>query len=589
MDFLADLWVTCPVCTGRRFNHETLQILYKGKSIGDVLEMDLQDALAHFENVPEIRHKLQTLHDVGLDYLKVGQPSNTLSGGEAQRVKLARELVKRSTGRTLYILDEPTTGLHFDDIKKLLAVLHGFVDAGNTVLVIEHNLDVIKTADWVIDLGPEGGDAGGRIVAEGTPEEVARVRESHTGGALRPVLGKRKEKREKKRQGAAGFSLRDRSPKNGRCIRVVGARQHNLKDISVDIPHRQTTVFTGLSGSGKSSLAMDTLYTEGQRRYVESLSAYARQFLGQLQKPAVEHIEGLPPAIAIEQKTAGHSPRSTVGTVTEIYDYLRVLYARLGKPHCPTCGQSIGTQTSDDIVEQILTLPTGAKALLLAPIERVGAEKYPDMFAREKQNGYQRIRVDGTVYALDDKIPVQHRRRHTIELVVDRVVIKPSQRARISDSIEQALTVGNGVMRVSVFDNGSNHELRFSQLFACNHCGISYDELTPHHFSFNTRLGWCESCEGLGTQQGASMDALIANPNRSILDGAIAGWDDLDVTPMLREALRVVLDHLGINPAASWRSLTPEQQRLVLHGPDEDEWIEVDLTSRGLQPARVNE
>ncbi|MCH8854617.1 MAG: excinuclease ABC subunit UvrA, partial [Planctomycetes bacterium] len=194
----------------------------------------------------------------------------------------------------------------------------------------------------------------------------------------------------------------------------------------------------------------------------------------------------------------------------------------------------------------------------------------------------QRIRVDGTVYALDDEIPVQHRRRHTLELVVDRVVIKPSQRARISDSVEQALTVGNGVMKVSVLANGSNpesrtpnHELRFSQLFACNHCGISYDELTPHHFSFNTRLGWCESCEGLGTQQGASMDAIIANPNKSILDGAIAGWENLDLNPMLREVVRVVLDHLGINPAASWRSLSPEQQRLVLHGPDQDEWIDL--------------
>ncbi len=608
MDFLADVWVTCPVCGGRRFSRETQQILYKGKSIADVLEMDVQQALKHFENIPKIRHKLQTLHDVGLDYLKVGQPSNTLSGGEAQRIKLARELVKRSTGRTLYSLDEPTTGLHFDDIRKLLAVLHGLVDAGNTVLVIEHNLDVIKTADWVIDLGPEGGEAGGRIVAEGTPERVADVRGSYTGRALRRVLGreKGKEKREEKIKRATGFSPRGSAPRDGQFIRVVGAKQHNLKDVSLDIARQKTTVFTGLSGSGKSSLAMDTLYTEGQRRYVESLSAYARQFLGQLQKPAVDHIDGLPPAIAIEQKSAGHSPRSTVGTVTEIYDYLRILYARLGQPYCPNCSEPIGTQTSEEIVDRILALPAGTKALLLAPIERVGSEKYPDLFARERQNGYQRARVDGVIYSLDGDIPVQHRRRHTIELLVDRVIIKPSQRSRITDSVEQSLAVGRGRMKVQIADDktnreassrglqpariptyvGTRNEFSFSQLFACNNCGTSYEELTPHHFSFNTRLGWCESCEGLGTQQGASIDAIVTNPSKSVLDGAIFGWDRLDGNPLLRETLRAVIDHLGINPATPWRVLNPQQQRMVLHGVDDGEWIEVEIPSRGLQPAR---
>src|SRR5580698_2729319 len=188
MDFLADVWVTCPVCEGHRFNRETLQVRFKGKNIAEVLEMDIQQALEHFSNIPKVQHKLQTLHDVGLDYLKLGQPSPTLSGGEAQRVKLARELVKKSTGRTLYLLDEPTTGLHFADIQMLLKVLHDFVDAGNTVLVVEHNTDVIKTADWIIDLGPEGGAEGGHIVVTGTPEEVVRVKQSHTGQALLPIL-----------------------------------------------------------------------------------------------------------------------------------------------------------------------------------------------------------------------------------------------------------------------------------------------------------------------------------------------------------------------------------------------------------------
>jgi excinuclease ABC subunit A len=370
MDFLADVWVTCPVCDGRRFNRETLQIRFKGKNIFEVLDMDVQEALAHFANIPKIAKMLGTLHDVGLDYMKLGQSSTTLSGGEAQRIKLARELVKRSTGSTLYLLDEPTTGLHFDDIKKLLHVLHALVDAGNTVVVIEHNTDVIKTADWVIDLGPEGGAGGGRIVAEGTPEDVAKARGSHTGKVLRDVL---KPKRAAASTGnRRSQSRRARGRQRIKEITVSGAGQHNLKDITVRIPREKTTIVSGLSGSGKSSLAIDTVYAEGQRRYVESLSAYARQFLGQMQKPRVEHIDGLSPAISIEQKAPSRSPRSTVGTVTEVYDYMRVLWARIGQPFCPACRAPVGTQSAEEIVERVLELPSGTRALVLAPIERSG-------------------------------------------------------------------------------------------------------------------------------------------------------------------------------------------------------------------------
>ncbi|MCH8840964.1 MAG: excinuclease ABC subunit UvrA, partial [Planctomycetes bacterium] len=352
MDFLADVWIPCSVCQGHRFNHESLQVLYKGKSIADVLEMDIQQALDHFENIPNIRHKLQTLHAVGLDYMKLGQPSPTLSGGEAQRIKLARELVKKSTGRTLYMLDEPTTGLHFADIELLLKVLQDFVDAGNTVLVVEHNLDVIKTADWVIDLGPEGGEAGGQIVAAGTPEEIVEQERKAESGKRKKARAESQESAfhfptsafpsytaaalgayldgSAKRQAGGKKSLKRQKMKQATHIVVEGAQQHNLRNVSVKIPRDQLTVCCGPSGSGKSSLAMDTIYAEGQRRYVESLSSYARQFIGQLQKPRVESIEGLSPAIAIEQRTAGHSPRSTVGTVTEIYDYFRILLSRLG-------------------------------------------------------------------------------------------------------------------------------------------------------------------------------------------------------------------------------------------------------------------
>ncbi|MCH7793472.1 MAG: ATP-binding cassette domain-containing protein, partial [Planctomycetes bacterium] len=464
MDFLADIWVTCPVCQGRRFSRETLEIQFKGKCIADVLEMDVQEALEHFAKIPKIAGMLQTLHDVGMDYMKLGQSSTTLSGGEAQRIKLARELVKKSTGRTLYLLDEPTTGLHFDDIKKLLAVLHGFVDAGNSVIVIEHNLDVVKTADWIIDLGPEGGDAGGRIVAQGTPEHVAKVKGSYTGQVLHPVLfdGRHRagtqQPSPKGQRGVASAARPSRgtvAPGDGQriaAIEVVGARQHNLKNINVSIPRGKTSVFAGPSGSGKSSLAFDTIYAEGQRRYVESLSAYARQFLGQLEKPRVDHVYGLSPAIAIEQKAPSKSPRSTVGTVTEIYDYMRVLWARIGQPYCPKCKVPVGTQSSDEIIDRILELGEGTRALLLAPVQRMGNETYRQLFEREQANGFTRARVDGEVFSLDEPVDIDHRRRHEVELVVDRIIIKARQRSRITDSVEQALAVGGGVIKLAVLN-----------------------------------------------------------------------------------------------------------------------------------------
>ncbi len=440
MDFLADVWVTCPVCNGHRFSRETLQVRFKGKSIADVLEMDVQEALSHFGNVPDIRRKLQTLHDVGLDYLKLGQASPTLSGGEAQRVKLARELVKRSTGRTLYLLDEPTTGLHFADIQMLLKVLQDLVNAGNTVLVVEHNLDVIKTADWIIDLGPEGGAAGGELVAVGTPEDLVKehAKQSHTATSLIPIIGgtansaaasKHRKSLARKTGTAAGAIFGEQT------IRVRGAQQHNLKGVDVDIPRDQMTVCCGLSGSGKSSLAMDTIYAEGQRRYVESLSAYARQFVGQMQKPKLEHIEGLSPAIAIEQKNLGHTPRSTVGTVTEIYDYLRVLITRLGKPYCPACDVAIGTQSADEIIEKIMSEAEGTKLYLMAPLEvRVG-EKYETVWDEMRAQGYQRLRIDGVTYTVDEPPAIDRRRKHLVEVIVDRVTVRPAATA-VVESLE---------------------------------------------------------------------------------------------------------------------------------------------------------
>ena len=674
MDFLADVWVTCPVCGGQRFNRETLQVLYKGKSIADVLEMDVQQAMTHFENVPRIREMLQTLHDVGLDYIKIGQSSTTLSGGEAQRIKLARELVKKATGRTLYVLDEPTTGLHFDDIRKLLGVLHGFVDAGNTVVVIEHNLDVIKTADWIIDLGPEGGEQGGWIVAEGTPEEVAACQASFTGQALREVLssGNGLSKRGKDRRSAApshlpSFSLSDAcdgeataaSGLTTDAITVAGARQHNLKDLDVSFTRERITVCTGVSGSGKTSFAIDTVFTEGYRRYVESLSAYARQFLGQMAKPRVDHVHGLSPAICIEQKAASKSPRSTVGTITEIYDYMRVLWARIGTPYCPRCQVPIGSQTVDEIVARVMALEPGAPIMILAPVALGDGESYATMFNRLKNSGYTRVRIDGQTMLTSHAGMLDARRKHRVEVVVDRTTVRARARGRIAESIEHALALGNGLVvvvkeavetvreerdrgiegsrdqetdgeaparqsepgesapeapagvpllesaasssaapdaAVNTSESGDEapdsalitvntpaREFMFSQKLACMRCGTSYTELGPNQFSFNSQLGWCETCEGLGVQRGAPAAEIIKHPNRSVFNGAIAGWGRVNPKTPFGKMLGALCDHLGIARDAPLTKWTAEQRRILLFGSPEGQWVDGGRAYDGLR------
>ncbi|MGQ9505364.1 MAG: excinuclease ABC subunit UvrA [Thermogutta sp.] len=582
MDFLADIWVTCPVCEGTRFNRQTLQIRYKGKSIAEVLEMEVHEALQHFENIPAIRHKLATLQAVGLDYMKLGQPSPTLSGGEAQRVKLARELVKRSTGRTIYFLDEPTTGLHFADIEMLLKVLHSFVEAGNTVVVVEHNLEVIKTADWIIDLGPEGGDAGGFVVAAGTPEDVALVESSHTGRFLRAVLGghtlhKGNGKNHDRKAFFESLKTRTRQPKPISSVSVKGARQHNLKGIDVEIPRDKLTVCCGRSGSGKSSLAMDTIYAEGQRRYVESLSTYARQFVSQMQKPKVEHVEGLSPAIAIEQKHAANTPRSTVGTVTEIYDYFRVLMARLGQPHCPACNIPIGTQTVDQIVNKLLDHAEGTRIYLLAPLDLRDGVDPEELWQHLRASGYQRVRVDGVISDLDNPPRIDRRRKHQVEVVVDRLVIRPDQRSRIAGSVENALTLGEGVLVVLYPQDRIPEPLwkavTHSQHFACHRCGRSFEPFSPNNFSFNSPLGWCPGCQGLGVETGADPAALILDPKKTLMEQGLLIWPKT-TKPLARAIVEAFCRDTGIPQDKPFGELPAHARRLIFHGTGE-RWFEV--------------
>ncbi len=634
MDFLADIWVTCPVCQGKRFNKETLEVRFKGKNINDVLEMDIQQAIDHFANHPKLVRSLQTLHDVGMDYIKLGQPSPTLSGGEAQRIKLAKELSKRSTGKTVYILDEPTTGLHFVDIEHLLRVLHGFVDAGNTVIVVEHNLDVVKTADWIIDLGPEGGSGGGRILAAGTPEQIAECTESYTGQALRRVLfpDKRVEVKRKTKSASANrrspsqtlssasvpgtapprwqtsLALKESAQGAETSIVVRGASQHNLQHLDLEIPRDLISVFCGPSGSGKSSLAMDTLYAEGQRRYVESLSSYARQFLGQMPKPRVEHVHGLQPSIAIEQKTVGNTPRSTVGTVTEIYDYLRVLFARLGTQHCPDCGIPVESQTIDDVIDRLMKTSIAPardgsdkkfkqkhqplvdvakgdsppRLLILAPQEVTVGQQYARLWERLKEQGYRRVRIDSVTYLLDQVPEIDRKRKHNVEIVVDRVTVNENGRARLAESIELAFDLGKGIIRVATVDDEREEKKwkvePFSLFRACEKCGRSFEELVPHNFSFNSPLGWCEMCEGIGIQQGTNLGALISDETRSLSEGAVSAWPDPAKSPLFRRMLAAMAAEFGIPLDVPFSQLDSAHQRYVLYGTGEI-WIPLSSAS----------
>ena len=342
------------------------------------------------------------------------------------------------------------------------------------------------------------------------------------------------------------------------AITVRGAREHNLQSIDVDLPRNQLIVFTGLSGSGKSSLAFDTIFAEGQRRYVESLSAYARQFIGQLEKPDVDHIEGLSPAIAIDQKGISRNPRSTVGTVTEIYDYLRLLFARTGTPHCPNCGRVVTRQTVQQMVDAVLALPEGTRFLLLAPVVRDQRGEHRQVLDDARRSGYARVRIDGTVYRLDEELPsLAKTKRHTLEVVVDRLVVRGDQGTRLADSLETALDLGGGVVIVApVTTSGTADELLFSEHFACVHCRISLDEIEPRTFSFNSPHGACPDCTGLGTTQEVDPDLLVPNPALSLDDGAIA------TSLIFRGYLPALATHYGFSlaaPVPRWtkRSATP--------------------------------
>ena len=517
MQFLSDVYTSCPECHGSRFREEILEVTCRGKNIRQVLDLSVAEALEFFKDTAEIRDALSPLRAVGLDYVRLGQPLTTLSGGESQRLKLAAHMARARKAGTLFIFDEPTTGLHFHDIERLLWAFNELIDQGHSVVVIEHNMEVVKCADHIIDLGPEGGDAGGEIIATGTAAEIARVERSHTGIYLRPYL-KHDTSPFRPVLESAGARHAAPLPVDENAIAVVGAKEHNLKNISLNIPRDRLVVFTGLSGSGKSSLAFDIIYAEGQRRYIDSLSAYARQFLEVMARPNVDYVAGIPPTVAIEQRLSQGGKKSTVATVTEIYHYLRLLYSKIGKQHCVQCGRQIHSLSRSQILDRISRSYRGKEVMILSPIVRGRKGFHKEVIAGARRLGYRRARIDGKLTELGASElanGLERFKEHNIDIVMGKA--KAGGR-EVEGMVDQGLRLGNGVIHL-VSDRG---EQIFNQRLFCLGCGIGYDPLDPRLFSFNSQQGACGQCGGMGFTWDFDPDLIFSDPRRSLKD-AIGG------------------------------------------------------------------
>jgi len=650
MQFLSDIFIRCPECNGRRYRQHILEVKIRSHrgnevealspssdrlltsaatsswSIGDLLEATVDEVIDFLSSFTDSKPaqraiaSLKLLQEVGLGYLRLGQPINTLSGGESQRLKLVRHLAEASLecgdlsplfagdsspstttsqpsrpnrtasfpraaergtallasqqsnesgdksphskasqpSRTLFLFDEPTTGLHFDDVRVLLQVFQRLVDAGHSVLVIEHNLDVIKCADWIIDLGPEAGDGGGQIVATGTPEEVAKCEVSYTGSFLRGVLsfpatrsGKVRKWESERRHAKSHFPTLPLS--HLPAISITGAREHNLKDLSLAIPRDEFVVITGVSGSGKSTLAFDLLFNEGQRRFLDSMNVYARQFVEQMARPDVDLITGIPPTVSIEQRTTRGGGKSTVATVTEIYHFIRLLFARLGTQYCPDCQLPVEAQTRDELARHLQSeRKRRGDLLLLAPIVKNRKGFHTDVAEWAAKHGYQEIRADGKIFDTSKPFRLDRFKEHDVEIVVgvletgsarasrpavDASSTAPS-RAHAQEShaeerlgptagrsrehagrvrspnelVDEALKLGNGTLYA--LDHHKQFTVHSTER-ACPRCSKSFAPLDPKNFSYNSAQGWCPKCRGFGelfylpdVERGANADSI---------------------------------------------------------------------------------
>ena len=580
MQFLAPVEVVCEACGGNRYNRETLEIRYRGKNIAEVLDLTIKEALHLFEPVPRLARILETLGRLGLGYLKLGQPATTLSGGEGQRLKLANELQKTNTGQTLYLLDEPTTGLHFDDVRVLLEALAELVARGNSVVVIEHNLDVIGSADHIIDLGPEGGAGGGRIIAAGTPEELCASSSSHTGKAL----NKLRAGPENGEASSASSAKKETPPVQPGCIRVEGASLNNLKGVDVEIPHGKLTVLTGVSGSGKSTLAFGTLFAEGQRRYLDSLSTYARRFLGTFNSPPVEKITGLAPAIAINQKSTSTGSRSTVATLTEIHDYLRLLYAHIGEPHCPDCEQLLRWTTPSALADELVQNSPGEKLYILAPLCLPSSEQEDlrKILNQLLKGGCTRVLAAEEEIRLDEGEDAALRRvlNHLsstepeeaiwLNPVVDRVVVSGNSQSRIATAIEDSFSRTGGATALK-FPGGELQRHYRHPSCPAGHFTFA-GGLTPRMFSFNSFEGACPSCKGIGSEPRVDVNELISHPSMPLgksISFELQGYLGKFRTSSLL-VLKAIERHLDLGENYAVSELPREDLQILLEGAGEE-------------------
>ena len=568
MQFLSDVYLRCQDCDGQRYRPEILEVklekTLQGRSrlfsVADILSLTVSEAAQWFADDRDVLRALQPIVDVGLEYVKLGQPVPTLSGGEAQRLKLAGFLAEAAktaaTSRqpvarkgTLFLFDEPTTGLHFDDIAKLMRAMRRLLEAGHSLIVIEHNLDVMRASDWLIDLGPEGGEAGGLLVAEGSPEEMRQHPSSHTGRALREYAQAMGET-----QGVAEFDpvtlqrvsitadpstpkVRSSLPAQDalhaappEAIRILNAKEHNLKNLSVDVPRGKFNVITGVSGSGKSTLAFDILFNEGQRRYLESLNAYARSIVQPAGRPEVDAVYGIPPTVAIEQRLSRGGRKSTVGTTTEVWHFLRLLYVKLGTQHCVHDGAAVQPQSPDSIAAQLLRQFKGQHIGLLSPLVVHRKGVYTELAEWARPRGYTHLRVDGQFLPTQGFPRIDRFKEHTIELPVASLDITPENESLLRQSLAQALEHGKGVvhvlsqlagLRAAMMAGSSTVGIGrldvYSTKRACPVCATSYAELDPRLFSYNSKHGWCPDCVGTGLR--------LTREQRKLLDDSVRADD----------------------------------------------------------------
>jgi excinuclease ABC subunit A len=581
MQFLSDVYLRCQDCNGQRYRPEILEVRIEREirdgaagttscssslrsecrgdvtptapsrislNVADVLELTVGEALEIFANDREVVRTLQPIVDVGLDYVKLGQPVPTLSGGEAQRLKLAGFLAEAAKAKTsskqalakkgmLFLFDEPTTGLHFDDIAKLMRAMRRLLEEGNSLIVIEHNLDVIRASDWLIDLGPEGGDAGGLLVAEGTPEDVRLHPASHTGKALRDYAASMgvvyelddvkasvglltAEDTARFAKAARGISVADGA------IQIINAKEHNLKNLSVDIPRGKFNVITGVSGSGKSTLAFDILFNEGQRRYLESLNAYARSIVQPAGRPEVDAVYGIPPTVAIEQRLSRGGRKSTVGTATEVWHFLRLLYVKLGTQHCTHDGAAVQPQTAERIAAQLMREFKGQHIGLMSPLVMNRKGVYTELADWARPRGYTHLRVDGHFLPTNGFPRLDRFKEHTIELPVASLEVSAQNEVALRQALTTALEHGKGVVHVLSQLDGLREAMEagadtnsigrldvYSTKRACPVCDTSYAELDPRLFSYNSKHGWCPDCVGTGVK--------LNKDQRKVLDDSV--------------------------------------------------------------------